>query len=168
MLNANVGCQWAMSAAGPHDGRKRKAWTTMPSRHSGFTHTVAAFSAAAASGPTIGRLVGVFHGQGGGSLGPGGTMATFGLLSDTTGSIPVILPLSVPDVGGRQGDVEVEVELEAYGPLASPPDLDTRDIQDAALSGDMATASARAGDLGHALHDAASRMPVIRRMVPLR
>jgi hypothetical protein len=71
-------------------------------------------------------------------------------------------------VGGRHGEVDVEVEVEATSPVGASPDLEARDIQGAALAGDMATASTRAGDLGHSVRDAAARMPVVRRMVPLR
>ncbi len=136
----------------------------------GATHTVASFTeATSGSGPmVIARMVGRFRPQGGGSLGPRGTMATFGSFSDASGSITVLLPHSVTDVGGRHGEIDVEVEVEATSPVGAPPDLDARDIQDAALAGDVATASTRAGDLGHSMQDAAARMPVVRRMVPLR
>lgn len=104
--------------------------------------------------------------MGGGFLGPGGTSATFGSFADETGSITVLLPHSVADVGGQHGEVDVELELEAMG-IAASPDLDTRQIQDAALAGDLPVASIRLSELGHSLHHAAARMPVIRRMVPL-
>ncbi|WP_436795565.1 hypothetical protein [Actinospongicola halichondriae] len=132
----------------------------------GATHTVRAFAEAAATSPLTGRLVGVFRSQGGGSFAPGGAMASFGTFTDPTGTIPVLLPHSVLDVGGRDGTMEVEIEIEATTPIPAIPELDTRDIQNAALSGEIANAQALGAQLGHALHNAATQVPLIRRMIP--
>ena len=152
-------------AASPHAGRDRhvpvgdvRNWPEQWQRAQGVsdgslepmgaTHTVREFAGAAAVGPVVGRVVGVFRTQGGGGFGRGGALASFGSFSDETGSIPVLLPHSVTDVGGRAGDVEVEIELEASGPVGESPVLDSREIQGAALAGDLLTASEKAGELG--------------------
>lgn len=133
----------------------------------GATHTIRAFATEASHGPVTGRVVGRFRAQGGGGIGPGGSAASFGLFSDGTDSIQVVLPDSVLDLGGRGGDVDVEVELETGGPVNVQSIPGTRAIQDAALQGDMSAASDAAIEWAHALQDASVRMPVIRRMVPI-
>lgn len=130
----------------------------------GATHTVQSFVADASKTQVVGRIVGRFQVQGGGGFGPDGAAVSFGLFSDDTGSMQVLLPDSVLDVGGRR-DL-VEVELEASAPITHDPIPDTREMQDAALRGDFASASEAAGDWGNAVFRAASTMPIIRRIVP--
>src|SRR3546814_20912909 len=92
----------------------------------GATHTVRAFAEAVATSPLTGRLVGVYRSQGGGSLAPGGAMASFGTFTDPTGTIPVLLPHSVLAVGGRDGPLEGEIEIEAPPPLPAQPAIPPR------------------------------------------
>lgn len=133
----------------------------------GATHTVHQFAAEASRGAVVGRIVGRFRVQGGGGLGPGGTAASFGVFSDGSDSIQVLVPDAVLDVGGRSNAVEVEIELEATGPVANEEVPDTRSIQDAALRGDISAATEAAAAWGQSLDDATTRMPIVRRIVPI-
>ncbi len=164
----------------PHSGRDRSVADHLPYwpahwqaaqgvneesfKRLGATHTVQSFAEAAARGPVLGRIVGRFRVQGGGGIGPGGASASFGRLSDETGSLRALLPNSVLDVGGRR-DV-VEVELEANGPVSNPPLPNTGAITDAALRGDIASASEAAGEWVSELSRTTDALPVIRRIVP--
>lgn len=134
------------------------------SKRLGATHTVQSFIAEASKHPLVGRVVGRFHAQGGGALGPDGAAASFGLFTDDTGSIHVLLPGSVLDVGGRNG--VVEVELEASSTIAPDPIPDTHEVSRAAARGDFEGASRAVGEWGNAVFEASSTMPTIRRMVP--
>ena len=133
----------------------------------GRTHTVAEFEAAAASGPVAGRLWGRFRAAAGGGFGAGGASVAMGPFTDETGALVVLLPDAVVDVGGQDGRVDVEVDVEASGPIGTTPELDGRPASGAALSGDLDAAGAIAEELGRALEEAVPRIPVITRMVPL-
>ena len=86
----------------------------------GATHSVAEFELAADAGPMTGRLRGRWRAQGDGAFGPGGSQVVIGRLTDPTGSISLALPGALADLGGRNGQVDVE----APGPSADVAEPD--------------------------------------------
>ncbi len=133
----------------------------------GATHSVAQFELAAATGPVTGRLRGRWRAQGGGAFGPGGTQVAIGRLTDDTGSISLALPGSLVDLGGRDGRVDVEVDVEALAPSPGVPDLDTFRATAWEAENDPEGLAARAAELSASLQRSGPDLPIITRMIPL-
>lgn len=128
------------------------------------THTVAELIAASRLGPLTARLHGTCRMVMGGGFGPGGTSLSLMQFTDATGSIGLVLPEGVRQIGtGR--DRRFEVHVEVTGPIGDlPPDEFLHRITQAVLRGDHQDAEIASAEAMGAGADASTHLPRITRI----